>query len=197
MKIGSSMRGVLALGAVLLGFVSAAADGLRDGTWWKTISVEAQTAFAAGFIDCATYDANETRLSDSSWHELQAQTSEHYRALAKDSSRPVVSVMMQVARPRKLPSQPGGEVYPGKHGIFDGNFWRMMKADQQLAFLDGYLDCLKAQRVKAPVFLRPAEWYRSKVSDWFGTKPEDQGAIRSDREEEKIANVLWRFGDPS
>lgn len=174
---------------------SGATELSHDGFWWESISSAEQTGYLFGYLHCANYDAKVAVLKGTQSEPLQARVSTYYKTQSSKRDRSVASVMILVAQPKSKPSPRGGEEYPEKYGWVDGNYWRMIREEQQLGFVEGYTDCLKVENVKAPRFSKPASWYRTRVSEWFGTRSEDQGVIRPDRESEKIAVVLWRLGD--
>jgi hypothetical protein len=122
------------------------------------------------------------------------KTSEYYIANAGRDSTPVSTVLMEVERKHPGIARHGGEEYPERHGIFAGEYWRKSEPEHQLGFLEGYLDCWRKEGLKSAKFSKPANWYRGRISEWYGTTG-DQAEYREDRREEKIADVLRRYRD--
>jgi hypothetical protein len=64
-----------------------------------------------------------------------------------------------------------------------------------LGFVEGYLDCWKNSGLSGTVFSPNAARYADRLSQWYGIKSDDPGAIRPDRASRKIADVLHELKD--
>lgn len=73
------------------------------------------------------------------------------------------------------PQLPGGEVYRGRHGYYDGLWWR--GAGQQVGYVEGYLVCLGH-----PPTREEAERLARAITAWYGRNPS--------RDDRPIADVL-------
>lgn len=167
-----------------------------DGTWWRSAATPQRVGYAAGYLDCAVFEAGHRELTGTKWHALEKRITQHYSVTEADGGERVGAILMKFATsaPRSSPD-PSAEHYPGKHGMFDGEYWRQSNQAHRLGFVVGFLDCWVTQRIQGWVFSRPAEWYIPMISEWYGIVGEDPGVIREDRSPAKIADVLRRFAD--
>jgi hypothetical protein len=151
--------------------------------------------FLAGYIDCVVYDAGKTQLADAQWNVLEVQISKYYSAHASEIQTPVAVLLMRFGNNQGKNAASGGESYPGKHGMFDGEYWRQVSPDHRLGFLEGYLECQKENNKPAATFSRSAVWYVAQISQWLGVKADDPSEVNPKRVDKKIANALYLLRD--
>lgn len=166
---------------------------IYNGQWWLSASKDRRSEFIAGFCDCAISDNSQDKLGSVSWHILEPMVTEIYEQHGSDLKTPVTSVLMDVRFQNKFRTAKGGERYPAKHGVFDGEYWRQMLPEERLGFIEGYIVCQKKYGKPEAVFSQAAEWYSSKISQWYGIKPNEPGEINGKRNTIAIADVLYRF----
>jgi hypothetical protein len=165
------------------------AAAAHDGAWWKSVSADEQTGFLAGYIDCAVYDQGRKQLAAASWDALAPQITKFYAAHADKAAEPVASLLTQFGS-RQPAAATGGETYPEKHGIFDGEYWRQATPEHRLGYVSGYLECRDKAADDRMEFSHDAGWYAGEISKWYGVQPDDPGAIAEARAGRKIADVL-------
>lgn len=189
----ATVRLLRVLAALVLFNVSglaAPSETARGGAWWQHASREEQLGYLAGYIDCGTYDVGQN-MGGRSWYTLAPQVTARYADQPERLAQPVSAVLKELIRSQ--PSGPldrGGEHHEGKHGFFDGEYWRQAEPEHRLGFIEGYLDCLRIEVAGAQRFSAPAATYVAQVSAWFGIKSDDPGVVRADRAETKIADAL-------
>ncbi len=168
----------------------ARAANPRDGAWWLAVTTERREGYVAGVVDCSSTEGKNRSIGTERLSSLQKRATKHYADHPDQAGKLAVRVILEVGPKKALPVPKGGEVYSGEHGFFDGNFWRMMSEDQQLGFVEGYIDCLSMVQPKGAPFSKDPAWYQEWISEWLGTTQRDQGVIRLDRETAAIANAL-------
>lgn len=109
--------------------------------------------------------------------------------------RPVSAVLLERGPRHKRSVLEGGEACPEKHGIFNGDYWRVSTPEHRLGFVEGYLECREAIGKRGARFTRPPEQYREEISRWYEARSESP-VVRTKRGDEKIADVLERLADP-
>lgn len=129
-----------AFGFLLLASCAVTGSAVHDGAWWVSTSTERRLGYLAGYGDCALYDAHRSELSDVSWYLAEPEVTRYYRENPSGTRMPVGVVLLQVAARSQNPSR-SGEAVSGKHGLFDGEYWRRIPGDQRLGFIEGYVDC--------------------------------------------------------
>lgn len=172
------------------------ADGARSGAWWQGAPREERLGYLAGYLDCAVADAGQSSLANVSWYNLEPKVSKQYAAGPEVMTQQVSTVIKGLASVE--PSNPldkGGDRYPGKHGMFAGEYWRQAQPEHRLGFIEGYVDCLRSEAAGGSRYSRPAATYVARLSEWFGIKAGDPGVIRADRAETTIADALRLFRD--
>ena len=165
----------------------------KDGHWWQSVSADQHTGFLAGYLDCAIYDAGQKQFAGASWDAMEPQMSSYYASHPTSLDQSVASVLPEFAGESPAPKPGGGEKYPERHGIFDGEYWRQSTPDQRLGYLIGYLECQSKRPNPRPGFSRDASWYEKQISDWYEVRDDDPGAINAARAGRKIADVLYQF----
>lgn len=171
-------------------------DEARDGAWWQRTPREERLGYLAGYLDCEVADAGQSVFAQVSWYTLEPKIKKRY-ASGLDAKAPKVWTVMKeiAAKEPRNPLDKAGEHYPGKHGIFDGEYWRQSEPEHRLGFVEGYVDCLRNEVPEGARFSRPARIYVGRLSGWFGIQSGDPGEIRADRADSKIAHTLRLFRD--
>ena len=164
-----------------------------NGKWWQTISKEHRLGFLAGFTDCALAEGHDSRFKSQSWYTLEPFLTSYFAGIPLKQSTSVESVLTTTQLPQKPSSPSNGDNHTGKHGIFDGEYWRQSSSDHRLGFIEGYIRSLKHYEIKAGSFPRSAKWYQAQISTWYGTKDDDPGEIIESRVDTPIAVVLLRL----
>jgi len=188
------VRFVLLLCCVLQSMLAIAKQPALDGTWWHTASKDQRTGFLAGYIDCAVYDGKEKDLVNVSWNVVEPMVTAFYDSHSDQIHALVASVFLNVSRGQKQDSD-GGEQYAGRHGIFDGEYWRQSTHDHRLGFVEGYIDCIQTVPANKAHFSRDAELYVTRLSRWYGISDQDPGILNNSRARTKIADALLRDRD--
>jgi len=166
-----------------------------DGNWWNSVSKGEKTDFLAGYINCAVYDAEQTNMAGVAWNLLEPEITKFYRENTSELKTPVVTVLAQFGSTEKLKPPPGGESYPGKYGMFDGEYWRKSFDDERLGFITGYIACQREFKKPEASFSREVQWYVDQISKWYGIQPDDPSEINTERSLDKIADVLYSLKD--
>lgn len=162
-----------------------------DGTWWHATKKEQHSGWLAGYIDCSVIHG-KTELGFISWDTLATEVTKVYASNSAEIKRPVSAVAYNVVT--KLPKPQKGtktEVHSG----FDGDYWRQVEPEHREGYVQGFLTCYRELKTSKASFSKPAPWYASEISKWFGIKADDPGEINPKRENEFISNVLFLFKD--
>jgi hypothetical protein len=183
--------------AILLLVAAALAAGedqqIYDGKWWHSTKQEQHSGWLAGYIDCSLIHG-KTELGSVSWVTLASEVSKFYDSNPAEVNRPVNIVAHKVVG--NLPQPPRG----GKsenHSGFVGEYWRQAEPEHRLGYVQGFLVCYRGLKSADATFSKPAAWYVSEISKWFGIKPDDPGEINPKRENVFISKVLFMFKDPA
>jgi hypothetical protein len=107
---------------------------------------------------------------------VQAISDYYHRNLHSTLNTAQVALRVAARLPGR-PSQPGGEVYKGRHGFFDGQWWYESIAPEQLGYVEGYLLCLGRLTTASQ-----AQKLATAITAWYKAHPS--------REERSIAYVL-------
>ena len=168
-----------------------------DGNWWISSTKERRLGFLAGYTDCSVDDAGQKQLANISWYVLEPRITAFVESNKSNLKISVAQLIAAVARPQAAdPNDKYAQHFPGKHGFFDGEYWRMSYPDHRAGFVEGYLDCYRSLIRTNNSFSRPARLYAQDISKWYGVSDSDPGEINSQRTDAKIAGVLLRFRDP-
>ncbi len=187
--IGPVTNPVTAIGPMILMEEQTSEEKRFEGKWWASADPAEQRGFIVGYIDCY-YDTLRRRVrSKAITDEYQKAISNFYAAHPDQNGNTVLRLMAKLVQTLKttVVRQPGGEVWNGRHGYLDGQWWRESTDTKRIGFLEGYTSCYE-QYVKRPRvrFSRTAEEYLELLTEYF----EDP---RVDHTDEKIANVLHRL----
>ncbi len=182
--------------ASILSFAAAEAqDGKRfDGHWWRSAPYGERRGFLSGYIDCYKYEfKGRANFSVKSGMELEELISSFYQANPREILVSRVLYRFRAEPGERAPE--GGEVWEEAHGYYDGIFWKQIDEPRRLGFIEGYLWCY-SEKAGNPhgTFSKDARHYVSLITEWYRLD-DNTGDIDPDREEEKIANVLYKFVD--
>jgi len=196
------MKRMIFCGLMICLFSTRAQAISYDGKWWNEISSKEREEFYTGYLDCAIYDAGQP-APNLYWYQLEAEITKYYSENSSDIEKPVIAVFWQIystgkLKPREITT--GGEPHPGKHGLFDGDYWRLLFFDnQKLRFIEGYLVCQREFKKPEASFSREAQWYVDQITKWYGwyglTIPNEPEDINEEHYPDKIADVLYRLKD--
>jgi hypothetical protein len=166
-----------------------------DGNWWRASDKAQREGFLAGYVDCSTAEA-KNKVFEVQWNNYEPKITEFYNAHPTELKKPVAEVFLQVIGqyPQNPKALATGEKYTGKHGMFDGEYWRQVP-DQREGFVQGLLVCYQGLKTKRATFSKPAAWYASEISKWYGVREDDPSEINEKRVSVAIADVLLKFRD--
>lgn len=209
--MASLTKSIVALLALLVINGYPPAVNRYDGHWWLEASKREQKGFLDGVQDCLMADAGEVSFRQASTARVLPLITEEYQRPAKvatavlDLFRRLAPV--QASQPRPQPKLPPGDVRPrvpeaatevqaGRHGIYVGGYWALIEDIQRRGFIEGYLECHHALPNARATYSRPADWYVSKISDWYFVRPAGEEAfVPTEKDGIPVADVLLRFRD--
>ena len=178
----------MALGTVLLW--GASAQSTYDRVWWESTGKDERTQFVAGYLDCAAYDDGNTRLAEAQWNGIEPEITRYYASHPQMTRRTVPSLILALGAASRS-TDPAGEPYPEKHGIFDGDYWRQITPSGRIGFVEGYLACRTSGLEKHQFAAHTAAWYVSQIDRTYRVTPED------DEDEndasKKIASIIQKL----
>jgi hypothetical protein len=92
-----------------------------------------------------------------------------------------------------------GEPIKGRHGFYDGTYWKAMggihRNQEQVGFIEGYLWChAHLSGNKGGVFSKAPADYARMITQWYGLN-EETDDIDEKREPTKIADALFKLRD--
>lgn len=173
-----------------------------DGLWWRSVSADERGGFVDGYLDCYIYEyKGPAGFADRSSSALIRLISEYYSKHPSEMQEPVPQTL---SRFRDRPGDTtnavtagGGEEYFEPHAYYDGTYWKGMSDSGRVGFIEGYLLChVNQSRNVGGVFKESPVAYRGLVSRWYGLN-DDTGDINGAREQEKVADVLYRVRNGS
>ena len=192
------MKRVIFCGLMICLFSTCSNAISYDGNWWNELSKDERIEFYTGYLDCAAYDA-EQDIPNPYWDQVESEVTKFYNENTSEIEKPVIVVIRQLyatgkLKPREVTT--GGEYYPEKHGIFDGEYWRQLYFENvKLRFIEGYLVCQREFKKPEASFSREAKWYVEQISQWYGVQSDDPSEINAERSPDKIADVLYKLKD--
>lgn len=167
-----------------------------DGNWWLSIDKDQKIGFLSGYADCVIYDVHKSGLNHFSAVNEESRLSKYYLDHSNMRSMEVESLLWKLwAGSKPISYPPKGETYKGKHGFFDGDYWRQATPNHRLGFIKGYLYCQKKYSKPMGIFTNSPEWYVDQISKWYGMKSADSDEIDESKLDEKIAHVLYSLKD--
>jgi hypothetical protein len=186
---------MVALVLVLFSLAVAQEPPKLDGNWWLSIADDQRVEFLAGYMDCYAADVGDyNRTLQESWYTYAPKITRYYADNPKNICRRATRVLFDVRS--KNPPQPlkGGEIWTEKHGPFNGEYWREMKTPVRIAFVEGYLACLREHLPsRAKRFSKAAQTYSDEVSRWYGIDAADRASPKLI--DVPIADALYEIAD--
>lgn len=163
---------------------------------WMELSQERRVGFLMGLADCSIFDLGDRRLSRFSgiFEEpiLMKRLESDANLREKEIETVVIDLFSDTKSPLPPPS-PNGERHKGKHGFFNGEYWRQASPIYRIGFIQGYLYCSKKHLSIATRFTKTPEWYALKISNWYGLDSENDDDIDDSKANISIADVLYKF----
>lgn len=173
------------------GMEKGLSDDKYDGYWWLSVSSAEQLGFLDGLADCYSFELKGKFGYARSTQENQQFVTRFYDD-AYRRERPVFEAFLKaLSHPSEVKRPEGGEVWNEPHGYWDGMWWKGGMEPEltltQRGFVEGYLWCYreKAHSFRGG-FSKPPEEYVRLINGWYQ---------RTARDEEKIADVLFKFRD--
>jgi hypothetical protein len=164
-----------------------------DGQWWISAAPEEQQGFVAGYGDCYDEDVKGPTKSNGRLFEYPQAVTDFYKKHPQQIATPLRQVLWNVftTLETKYPAQPGGEVWDEPHGFFDGQYWKESVPKERVGYIEGYLLCYENEMKRPPAhFSKGAREYVELITNYFSDR-------HANHEDDKIANVLYRFRDQS
>jgi len=172
----------------LLSVQGCAAQSSYGSDWWKSAGVDERTQFIAGYVDCETYDRQNGDFAPVQWTLVEPRISTYYSRHA-ETRRTAPSLILEMSGESAMPNI-GGEVYPGKHGIFDGDYWRQMTPSGRTGFVEGYLSCRSSAPERLPIPKNPIAWYVRAIDASYCNNDQD---CPDEHATEKIGDILSKL----
>jgi hypothetical protein len=158
-----------------------------DYIWWQSTPQDERTQFIAGYLDCAVYDLGQIKLADAQWNVIEPKITTYYASQPKSLHRTVPSLILTFGVSSHS-TDPAAERYPGKHGIFDGDYWRQITPSGRVGFVEGYIACRDSKREQKRFAAHSAAWYVGEISETYRLTANDN--IEDSRASEKIATII-------
>ena len=172
-----------------------------DGHWWLSISSSERNGYLNGYFDCYDYEFNGPARFDKNQPDIAYElVTEFYDGNPSHLAEPVSDVFYRFRdRPGEKMRATDGEQITGRHGFYDGTYWKQISAlggqAEQLGFVEGYLWChAHLSRNRGGVFSKAPAEYVKLITRWYKFN-RDTGDIDAKREPTKIADVLFKFRD--
>ena len=163
---------------------------VHDGNWWLRIGEMpygelTQSGFLDGVSDYLVTVSRVKWLVGSTDYGVEKITG-YYNRDPRNRSLLVPEVWRRVlTESPPPPALPGGEVYDGPHGYYDGSWYKMGDIDERIAYLDGYLWCRRTYgKQPAAAYPRSLDYYDQKIWNYIKT-PKAYN--------EPVADILARF----
>lgn len=158
--------------------VSAEAPSSSFGRQWFANATRPEIGgFLNGYYDCLPDPAIRAlpgwSMSNS---EMTDRIADYYAQHGADLSVAQVATAIAKASPGRT-RDPHAEAHPGRHGFFDGLWWKGGSDSERLGYVEGFLTCLKR-----PTTAKRSRGIEEAVTAWYAGNP--------DRESSPIASVL-------
>jgi hypothetical protein len=162
---------------------------VHDGNWWLQIGAQpygnlTQSGFLDGVADYLL--SHDVRWMENTSSAQNSLISEFYKRDPRNLAVLVPDAWRRVLTESPPPPPlPGGEVYEGPHGYYDGAWYKMGDIDERIAYLEAYLWCLRTYG-KQPAAAYPStlDYYDQRIWDYIDA----QHAY-----DEPVADILARF----
>jgi len=174
---------------------SAQQDDVSDGRWWTRHSSNERGDFVAGWMNCYYFDHRGPFLwaSDISMDSVVNLLSHYYESDSARLSASLSHAILAVASLRDGVSTLPSAVRPPEDRGWDGLDWKQMSGGEQLAYVEGYMQCHQSFAFTVPHvrFARTPGDYVRRTSMWYRFDRQT-GDIDGDRESTSIGAVLHR-----
>jgi len=192
----------LALGALSVGAKAQHKKEVSyDGHWWLSISPGERSGFLNGYLDCYTYEyKGPAEFTVNPPAVARDLVTEFYEASPCRLSESVPDALNRFSNRHVEKVTPtGGQPIKGRHGFYDGTYWKQISAiggkAEQLGFVEGYLCCHShVARNEGGIFSKAPSEYVPLITRWYGFV-EETGDVNAKREPAKIADVVFKFRD--
>jgi len=171
-----------------------------NGTWWLAQPREVQIEFVRAYGDCYVDTLGAPSPPPVDEYRLAEEITKYYRS-GGSRSRLVASVMKLVWRRYKGYREPArpeeGEVWPEKHGFFDGLYWRQGKPAERVGFVEGLVACFNSEARSNKKFSQEPSAYVRYLDDWY-EKAYQQARCKANKVDlraTKIMDVFLQFAD--
>jgi hypothetical protein len=158
-----------------------------DHVWWQSTPQDERTQFIAGYLDCAAYDLGETKLADAQWNVIEPKITTYYASQSGSTLRTVPSLILTLGV-NSHSTDRAAERHPGKHGIFDGDYWRQITPSGRVGFVEGYAACRDSKSEQKRFAAQSAAWYVVQISEHYHLTADDD--IDDSHASEKIATII-------
>ena len=179
MKIRTIRVLLLSMSILLIPTHRLAASVPFDGVWWEAVSKDRRTFFISGYLDCLLFDVGYTQSKcNCSKYIMEPMITNYYKTKPAELNSEVITIFLKLCAQELPVTEPSaGEIYSGKHGNLDGDFWYGRTPDEQLGFIEGYLECQKKYNKPVAIFSQNTEWYVNQISQWYGLDPNDRNHV--------------------
>ena len=167
-----------------------------NGHWWLLLTSEEKSGYLVGDGDCYGFELKAKPAYSKSIVEEAEYVTNFYRSNADKRSVPVFdAIRVEEQQPPSRQVQAGGETWTEPHGYCDGQWWRQVNRADRLGFVEGYMACYaRSPKAHGTLSKTPAEYVRL-INEWYKLN-EESGDVDPNREDAKIADVLFKFRDP-
>jgi YD repeat-containing protein len=170
---------------------------IEDGRSWISATKEQRLGFFEGYAACYLNDAGGKIRFNESGYAYEPRLTDYLKKNPAEATKSIEELLWKMASPpyaQKI-KRLRGEVHKGKYGYLDGDHWRQAPSER-LGLIEGFLYCY-SRHAQSPIgtFSKPASYYVSAVSDWYGVEEDDPGEIAPSRMNAKIPDVLFKLRD--
>lgn len=156
--------------------------------WWASTARDERIQFIAGYLDCAAYDRGKTEMAKWQWDVMEPKITKYYASHPESPDQTVPSLILALGATDGSTDQ-APEVYPEKHGIFDGDYWRQITSPGRAGFVEGYIACSDSAMEGRKLDSHPTAWYVNQINRTYrltGENDIDDGR----RASKKIATII-------
>lgn len=175
---------------LIIGTVPLLGSSLRckyNYFWWQSTPQDERTQFVAGYLDCAVYDLGKTNLAEAQWNVIEPKITTYYASQPESIHRTVPSLILTLGVNSHSTDQ-AAEHHPGKHGIFDGDYWRQITPSGRVGFVEGYTACRDSKPGRNQFAAHSAAWYVGQISGTYRLTHGND--IDDSRASKKIATII-------
>lgn len=198
-KLSNRINPLIAIALSFCAVLLCASDRENyDGKWWLSLNKRQRLSFIDGYTLCYQKMVSAKEFDEDIGlyrDRINTCLTEHPESTGDALS----DLLWRVAHPpySRPPAKhaPGGETYPGRWGLYNGDdYWQLGTDEEHLAFIQGFLDCYnKHTNHPNGTFSKPRESYVKAIDDWYGFGK--NVPIVKGHENDGIPDVLFRFHD--